>query len=247
MPSADGKTLYFSVKGHSTNIGGSDIFSATVKDNRGKGIKISNSHIEIDLSHTYGNEVPLSVTADGNTMLSLQSGRYFIARRDSASHKWFPAEPLLPDFPLPIADACLTADGKAVILSVPGKEDYQTDSSLNLYILPLIGNEELGMRNLIDLGPVVNTPFAERAPYLHSDMKRLYFASEGHGSLGQMDLYVVERLSDDRWDLWSEPHNLGIGINSVDNETWIRLAPDGKTAYSHRRGRQMEIVTFQLP
>ncbi|MBP5540777.1 MAG: PD40 domain-containing protein [Bacteroidales bacterium] len=241
VPSIDGKTLYFSAKGHSSNIGGGDIFSA-----RGKGKTWSSSHIEMDLSHTYGNEAPLSVTADGNTMLTLQSGRLFICRRDSASRKWLPAEPLLADFPMPIADACLTADGMALLLSIPGKEAYQTDTSLNLYVLE-IGNEELGMRNLIDLGPTVNTPFADRAPYLASDMKTLYFASEGHGSLGQLDLFVVTRPSDDRWDLWSEPRNLGLGINTVDNETWIRLSPDGKTVFSHRRARQMEIVTYQLP
>jgi len=236
VPSIDGKMLYFSAKGHSTNIGGTDIFSA-----RAKGKGWGTGAIEMDLSHTYGNEAPLSITADGNTMLTLQSGRLFLCRRDSASRKWLPAEPLLPDFPLPIADACLTADGKALLLSAPGKETYQTDTSLNLYLLPL------DTLTLIDLGPTVNTPFADRAPYLAPDMKSLYFASEGHGSLGQLDLYVVTRLADDRWDLWSEPRNLGIGINTVDNETWIRLSPDGKTLYTHRRARQMEIVTYQLP
>lgn len=238
VPSPDGKRLYFAAKGHRENIGGGDIFSAGLAKG---GRQLVHPAIEIDLSHTYGNDAPLSLSADGKLMLTLQSGRYFISRRDSVTGKWLPAEALLPDFGRPIADACLTADGRGVILSVPGRENYQTDTSLNLYLLLFDkGNE------LIDLGAAVNTPFAERAPYLHSDMRTLYFSSEGHGSLGQMDLYCVTRLSDDRWDLWSEPRNLGVGINTVDNETWLRLSADGAKGFSHRRGRQMEIVTFEI-
>ena len=240
VPTADGTTLYFSVKGHPTNIGGADIFSAKNRKGAVKTPSWSNARIEMDLSHTYGHEAPLSVTADGNTMLTLQSGRLIVVRRDSASRKWLPGEPLLPDFPRPIADASMTADGKAILLSLSGKESYQTDSSLNLYVLLLEKD------TLIDLGPVVNTPFADKAPYLHTDMRTLYFASEGHGSMGQLDIFVVTRLNDERWDQWSEPVNLGIGINTVDNDAWLRLSPDGKTGYSHRRGLQWEIVVFPL-
>ena len=246
LPSIDGSTLYFSVKGHPSNIGGSDIFSAKNRKPAAQKPAWSNPHIEIDLSHTYGNEAPLSITADDLTMLTLQGGRLFVAHRESVSSKWLPAEPLLADLNLPIADAAFSADGRAVILSIKNQEAYQTDSSLNLYVVLIDSN---GHSAPIDLGPTINSPYTDRSPYLHSDNRTLYFASEGHGSLGQLDLYVVTRLSDDRWDLWSEPRNLGPAVNTVENDTWIRLAPDGSTAYSHRRNanRQMEVFTFQLP
>ncbi len=51
-------------------------------------------------------------------------------------------------------------------------------------------------------------------PTLSKDGKRLYFSSNLPGGQGGMDLYVVHKTADS----WSEPMNLGQGVNSTGNE-----------------------------
>ncbi len=55
----------------------------------------------------------------------------------------------------------------------------------------------------------INTPYSERTPFLHPDLKTLYFSSDGHGSLGKLDVYKSTRLSDSCWNCWSTPVNMG--------------------------------------
>ncbi|TLM89381.1 RICIN domain-containing protein [Hymenobacter jeollabukensis] len=80
------------------------------------------------------------------------------------------------------------------------------------------------------LGPVVNSPGFDFAPWLAPDGKTLYFASYGHAGYGSADIFVTERL-DDTWTRWSEPQNLGPSVNSAGFEAYFLLGPDGKSAY----------------
>ena len=236
---ADGRRLYFASRNRTDNIGGTDIYSST----RTKSKTWSNARIVMDLSHSYGNETPLSISPDGTRFLFLQNSRLFMAIRNA--NGWDMAKPLLPDFDLPVADACLSADGNALILSAPSHSATTPDTSLNLYVALLDANGQFGKPQ--DLGTAINTPFIDRAPFLHPDMQTLYFASEGHGALGQLDIFVARRLSPDRWDRWSEPKNIGRHINTVDNDAWLQVTTDGSTAYSHRRNAGGEIVSLVLP
>ncbi len=86
-----------------------------------------------------------------------------------------------------------------------------------------------GWSNPINLGKVINTPFAESSPWLHPDMRTLYFISDGHPGLGNYDIFVSRRLREDSWTEWSEPVNLGKAINSAGSDA-IHITADGKTA-----------------
>ena len=63
-----------------------------------------------------------------------------------------------------------------------------------------------------NLGDVINTPFDENYPFIHSDGATLFFASKGHYSMGGYDVYK----SSWDWDnqTWSEPENIGFPVNS---------------------------------
>jgi len=70
----------------------------------------------------------------------------------------------------------------------------------------------------INMGSVINTEYEESSPYLAADNKTLYFASKGHHGHGGFDIWVSKRL-DDTWTNWSEPENLGPGVNGkLDDE-----------------------------
>ncbi|MCR5444937.1 MAG: OmpA family protein [Bacteroidales bacterium] len=99
-----------------------------------------------------------------------------------------------------------------------------------------------------NLGPTVNTPGNETAPYIHFDDKTLYFASDGHLGMGGIDLYMVKRTDD---STWGKPVNLGYPINTAGDENNLIVAPDGRTAlFSSDRPDgygQQDLYSFVMP
>lgn len=79
-----------------------------------------------------------------------------------------------------------------------------------------------------NLGPHINTPKDETAPFIHIDNRTLYFSSNGHPGMGAADLYYSRRVND---TLWSDPVNMGYPVNTSGNEKSISVTIDGKHAY----------------
>ena len=237
--SADERTLYFAARNREENIGGEDIYVIQRKGN-----KWGTATLEMDLSHTYGNEAPVSVSVDGNSLLLYQSGILYQA--DKAEEGWnvnrLPATINSSSWQ---SDATFAANGRALLFAAKGKTDHEVDSSLNLYVSLLDDQGRWGTP--IELGPMVNTPFDERSPCLHPDMRTLYFSSEGHGAMGQMDVYMTTRL-DDSWTHWSAPINLGKEVNTSGDDWGYKVNTSGDKAYfaRHANGSQ-NIFTTTLP
>ncbi|MHA8095676.1 OmpA family protein [Aquirufa antheringensis] len=83
----------------------------------------------------------------------------------------------------------------------------------------------------IKLSNKINTIYTERSPFLHPDMKTLYFSSDGHGGLGKLDVFVSKRLADSCWDCWSDPINLGKEINTPNSDWGYKISTDGEVAF----------------
>lgn len=77
----------------------------------------------------------------------------------------------------------------------------------------------------VNLGPTVNSPFADNLPELSRDGLSLYFASNRLGGLGLGDLWVSRRASVE--DPWGFPVNLGPVVNSSAGDLAPALSPDG--------------------
>jgi outer membrane protein OmpA-like peptidoglycan-associated protein len=75
----------------------------------------------------------------------------------------------------------------------------------------------------------INSEFNEDSPYLSPDEKTLYFASDGHHSLGGYDIF--KSTFDSASLTWSEPINLGFPMNSPDDETHFKLNTDQTSGY----------------
>ncbi len=80
----------------------------------------------------------------------------------------------------------------------------------------------------INLGPEINTPGNESAPFLHADNKTLLFVSDGHPGMGKTDIFISRRVSDTSW---TPARNVGYPINSTSAEASISLSVDGRKAY----------------
>ncbi len=80
----------------------------------------------------------------------------------------------------------------------------------------------------VNLGPKVNTPYDEDAPFIHVDGKTLYFSSNGPNSMGGFDVFVTKMIGDNEW---TDPVNLGYPINTPDDDIFFVLSPDGRRGY----------------
>ena len=80
----------------------------------------------------------------------------------------------------------------------------------------------------------INTKGDEKAPFMHSDSRTLYFAArqnsdgEGHRGAGGYDIFY-SRMNDD--GTWSKPRNIGHPINTDQDEHGLIVSADGRTAY----------------
>ncbi|WMJ74778.1 OmpA family protein [Cytophagaceae bacterium ABcell3] len=80
-----------------------------------------------------------------------------------------------------------------------------------------------------NLGPTINTPFDEDAPFIHPDGKTLYFSSRGHNTMGGYDIFVSEYFAEA--DSFSAPVNIGYPINTADDDIFFVWSADGSRGY----------------
>ena len=97
-----------------------------------------------------------------------------------------------------------------------------------------------------NVGDIINTPFDDNFPYLHSDGSSLYFASKGHYSMGGYDIYRTVWSWEKKQ--WSKPVNLGFPINSPSDDFFFVPSPDEKYAYfgSSRECIADELMVYKI-
>ena len=78
--------------------------------------------------------------------------------------------------------------------------------------------KSLGEKKWADPEPLesLNTDYNEIIPYYDPAGKDLYFASEGHSSMGGLDIFKSHYNQEN--NTWTEPVNLGFPVNSTSNE-----------------------------
>lgn len=81
---------------------------------------------------------------------------------------------------------------------------------------------------------IANTGFNEGPMYLTPDGKTIYFASEGHNSMGGYDIFKMKFVQGQ----WTKPENLGYPINTQYDDFFFASTANGKFAYiaSNRTG-----------
>ena len=206
----------------------------------------STAQIVPALSSPYRNEAPTSISGDGKTMLVFVEGRMCFSVR--GPYGWSEPQPLPRYLQLGNwqADAQIAADGSVLLFAANYKAEGEEQPSLNIFVSER--DEQGRWSQPYSIGPAVNTTGMERSPFLHPDMKTLYFSSDRPGTLGELDVWVSRRLADSCWNCWSEPENLGPAINTAGRDCWYKVSTDGTTAYYARKiGRKHDIYSITLP
>ncbi len=75
-----------------------------------------------------------------------------------------------------------------------------------------------------NLGPPINTPCNEIAPFICGDGKTLYFSSDGFTGAGGYDIFISERTSNS----WTTPENVGRPVNTRYDELFAVTPPTSR-------------------
>jgi len=124
-----------------------------------------------------------------------------------------------------------TKDGKTMYFTrnnyLKGKRgrDDQKITLLKLYKAEFIKDK---WTNITEL-PFNSNQYSTAHPALSNDEKKLYFASDMPGTLGQSDLYSVT-INDDK--TFGKPENLGPAINTEGRETFPFIAADNQLYFA---------------
>lgn len=111
--------------------------------------------------------------------------------------------------------ATMTADGNTMFFVSDRKgEKKMTD----IYVVNKVGKSWGEAKPVSDS---INTNMRETTPFITPDGRFLFFSSDGHLGMGGYDIYVSENLGNE----WSKPINLGIEINSVNDDTHFQYYP----------------------
>lgn len=148
-------------------------------------------------------------------------GRGDIYKSEFIDNQW--SEPMNIGKPVNSAtmesQPCISADGKEMYFV----RDTKSNKS-NIYFSQYL-QEEWSTPKAIT---TINTRFGEMAPFIHTDGRMLFFASEGHNGMGGYDIFMCRRLLN---GTWSEPKNLGTPVNTEKNEISFVVSADGKKCY----------------
>lgn len=97
-----------------------------------------------------------------------------------------------------------------------------------------------------NVGPTLNTEFEEKGVFFHPDNKTLYFSSEGHKTMGGLDIFKSEYNSET--GEWTEPQNIGAPINTPDDDVYFVVSGNERYAYysSFRSGGYGEKDIYKI-
>jgi hypothetical protein len=92
----------------------------------------------------------------------------------------------------------------------------------DIYVANKVGG---GWSTPKNIGAIINTEFDEKFVFIHPNGRTLFFASDGHLTMGSYDIFKSELINGS----WSKPVNLGYPINTVNEESTFSLTNDNKT------------------
>jgi tetratricopeptide (TPR) repeat protein len=118
----------------------------------------------------------------------------------------------------------ITADGKTLYFSSERPGGY---GGKDIYKATLLPDSTWG--NVVNLGPAINTPFDEDAPFIHPDGLSLYFSSKGHNSMGDYDIFIARMDVSD--STFKNVENIGYPINTPADDIYFVLSASGEHGY----------------
>ena len=174
-----------------------------------------------------GDLYPTGLSYNGETLLlvrddNFNSDIYITEVKDG---QWTPAKKMEKPINTKFweSHASLSKDGKTIFYTSNRSGGF---GGLDIYKSSKQDDNTWGAA--INLGPTVNSQFNEETPFITDDMSTLFFASQGHKTMGGFDIFSAETGANEGW---SEPRNIGYPINSTDDDMFFIPFNNGISGY----------------
>lgn len=243
---ADESTLYFTSRRSDTFGGGKDsdgkyfedIYESTKENGKWTPPKNMGSTI-----NSKENDAVVSISPDGKKMIVYREGDLFYSEKNEDTGQWTTSNRL----PKPIntrfieTSAAFSPSGDTLYFT-SNRNDLTTGGLDIFYVVSTQkkdGKEQWSKP--VNLGTRINTPYNEDGVFVHPEGHTLYFSSTGHNSMGGYDIFSAKMGKNG----WEAPKNIGVPINTPDDELYISLAGNGRYGYyssSSKDGAQGEDI-----
>ena len=178
--------------------------------------------------NTKGHDASIGLSADGQELLIYKhegAGDIYFSNLNSSN--WSVPKKMSGNVNTPQSwepSASITADERILFFSSDRPGGY---GGRDIYVTRKMANNEWTLPK--NLGPKINTPYDEDAPFIHADGTTLYFSSKGHNSMGGFDIFTVQYNSKN--DSLAGPANVGYPINTAGDDIFFVWSADGTRAY----------------
>jgi outer membrane protein OmpA-like peptidoglycan-associated protein len=146
-------------------------------------------------------------------------------------------------------EASFSTDGNVVFYTAKTPDNLHYRKDLEERDIYISWRNENGWTNPINAGNSINSPGDEYSPFLAADGKTLYFATNGRGGSGGVDIFMSTKIGSG-WTSWSDPVNLGEQINTPGFDAYFTVSHTAEKAYlvsSNRTFARGDIISVLLP
>jgi len=122
------------------------------------------------------------------------------------------------------SSATISPDKETIVFASEREDGF---GGTDLYFSKKLPSGEWSLAR--NMGDLLNTEYNEEFPNFSTDGKTLYFASQGHKSMGGYDIF--KSTWDNATESWSAPVNLGYPVNTPEDNMSISFSANGRYAY----------------
>lgn len=185
-----------------------------------------------DVINTKGNDAAIALSPDGNylytfTSINADNGDIYVSKLNGET--WGKPEHLNNNINTNAweGSCSVSADGRFLYFA---SEREGGLGGRDLYVSEKVDGD---WGPAVNLGPQINTPYDDDAPFIHPDGITLFFSSEGHKSIGGYDImYSIKKDNN-----WIDPISMGIPLNTTEDDRYYVINAKGDRGYfSSNRG-----------
>jgi len=184
--------------------------------------------VPITALNTKGNDAAIAISPDGLTLFTFLSnseiaGDIYVSKLNGTEFSK----------PVPLNDNINTQDywEGSCSISADGKLLYFSSERPTG-----LGGKDIWVSEKVDgdwgpavnLGPQINTPYDDDAPFIHPDGVTLFFSSKGHVSIGGYDIMFSIKQPNGEW---AEPKSMGIPLNTTEDDSYYVINSKGDMGY----------------
>ncbi len=119
--------------------------------------------------------------------------------------------------------ASISRDGETLYFTSDARGGQ---GSFDIYVTRKDARGEWGTPR--NLGRAINTPYEEHTPFISANDSVLFFSSQGHASIGGIDVFYSLLKEDGSW---GEPVNIGHPVNSTGDDIFFNPGWDEQEGY----------------